>query len=189
MLDIPATALFEIDIPTDNELDIRFLRDLGVTLQPLQTDVTLDCDGPLGFAGVTQKLLACNFAIVTGSASILRPVIIKMNGMSTLLVKDVSNTLRIVKFRNPAQNAAIILSTALMTHIKIRVWNNNEVNRYLLYQDIDYRVFNNVNFYTNVPTDRTATITTTATKTYEALSGSPGITYSIARTTGSPTDL
>jgi hypothetical protein len=173
-------------MPTDNELDTRFANDLGATLEPLQTQVKLDCDAPSGFSGFDQTRFSCYYDIVTTSGP-TNPVLVLVKGLNTNVGANTTNTMRIVKFKNPVKSAADILGTKLMTHIKMRIWSNDLNKRHLIYEDIDYRIFNIQNSdLAAMPggAAKTVTIAAHTLKTYEPYTGGKRIEYTINRTGG-----
>ena len=138
--DTTATSVMEIDFMTNNELDLRFAGDLGQTLEPLQTEVEIDCDAPSGLTGVTQTALSCKFNIVDTDAS-TNPVTLKVTGIDSAFGTSALSKFRMVNIKNPEKRYADILSVDLMTHMTMRIYNNDEVNRYEIYRSTDYRIY------------------------------------------------
>jgi hypothetical protein len=143
-------------------------------VEPLQSTVNLDCDGPVGFAGVTQTNMACAFTPQTGTRTVAKPVIITVKGMATAIGAGTSNSLRIVKFTNPTTSDSTVKSTKLWVHVITRIWSSELGSKYKIYESKDYRVFlrdNTNTFYGSGTTAIASTAVMAAATTYTDVSG------------------
>ena len=109
-----------IEVPTHNELDQVFEEDLGLGLNPLETQKQIACSVQAGFGGPTGASSSVKCFMERGRThSVNNPAVIRIYGHTSPITDGSTNKIRIAKFKNPPKKKSSILNENLVANFKV----------------------------------------------------------------------
>jgi hypothetical protein len=137
---VPTTGGLAIEFTTNNELDDLYYMDLGLGLFPLVMSADLDCMVQAGYGGAVAGDIKCYLDKAVQS-TVTTPVMVYVHSHPAAITAGTTNTLRIVRIKNPQKDVAYVLSEPMAVHFRVWTFDTFEQDRVKQNLQTKYRVF------------------------------------------------
>lgn len=177
---VPTTGGLAIEFTTNNELDDLYYMDLGLGLFPLVMSADLDCMVQAGYGGAAVGDIKCyvDKALISSPTT---PVMVYVYNQPGTISAGTTNTIRIVRIKNPQKDVAYVLSEPMAVHFRVWTFNTFYNDRVKYNLQTLYRVFD----FGDMTVASTSAITNAAptlgiTDTYKVITSPLSVTTTLA---------